>query len=454
VEKEMKPISKVRHQNLVLFLGVATRRADFSVMAVISEFMSEGSLYSLIHNSDQSLAWHQRIGFGIMIAEAMHYLHLSNIVHGRLSSKNVLLNEELIAKVADYGLARLHSLDKGEALHDPTWTAPEVLRNSKSISTRSDVYSFGMILYELLTRDVPFKNTDNSVVKATQQVLADTRPNIPAGCPPAMVALINSCWHKSPSARPEFDHIVEVLKKLQGASVDATVFESKTRKSRPKTQKENKKRTEVKRVDLKEHAALMIQPHEIVLEDLSIGKGSYGEVFRGTMKGTLTVAAKLVANTPEAQACFFKELKLHSSLRHENIVLFLNACMNEEHLMMIMEYCNKGDLYSLLQNKEESLSWDKIMSVLQGVASGLAYLHQTSPPILHRDLKSSNILLNVDPNGGWTAKIADFGLTEFKNAMTPDASLLGPLNNLNPRWLAPEVKHTCLRANSPSLSVR
>lgn len=116
------------------------------------------------------------------------------------------------------------------------------------------------------------------------------------------------------------------------------------------------------------------------------------------------------------------------SLRHPNIVTFLGACSKFPNLAIVLEYCENKSLWSLLQNKSINLSWDDRLKLALEISRGMNYLHCFPIPIIHRDLKSLNILID----DAYRAKIADFGWTRLKGDEMTDR--IGTF-----QWMAPEV---------------
>lgn len=115
-------------------------------------------------------------------------------------------------------------------------------------------------------------------------------------------------------------------------------------------------------------------------------------------------------------------------LRHPNIVLFLGACIKPPNLGLVLEFCNKGSLWSVLQNHEISLTWEDRKKIALDTAKGVYYLHSFNPPILHRDLKSLNLLLD----DSFRTKLIDFGWTRKL-----DIIMTGKIGTY--QWMAPEV---------------
>ncbi|KNC47314.1 uncharacterized protein AMSG_11783 [Thecamonas trahens ATCC 50062] len=165
--------------------------------------------------------------------------------------------------------------------------------------------------------------------------------------------------------------------------------------------------------------------------DKAIGTGSYGEVWRGLWRGT-DVAIKRIHNrdfSAETLEEFRREAKMMCDLRHPNVVLFMGACTQLPNLVMVTEYLERGNLFSILHDAEVELPYGLRVRMLLGAASGINFLHSATPPILHNDLKSLNLLVTTD----WNVKVADFGLTCIKDDLADDADIGTAF------WTAPEV---------------
>uniref|UniRef100_A0ACD5WAJ5 Uncharacterized protein n=1 Tax=Avena sativa TaxID=4498 RepID=A0ACD5WAJ5_AVESA len=154
----------------------------------------------------------------IDIARGMNYLHNSipTIVHRDLKSSNLLVDKNWNVKVADFGLSRLKietflttKIGKGT----PQWMAPEVLRSEPS-NEKSDVYSYGVVLWELATHKIPW-DTLNPVQVIGAVGFMDHRLEIPGNTDPQWASIIESCWHSDPQSRPSFQELLERLQDLQ-----------------------------------------------------------------------------------------------------------------------------------------------------------------------------------------------------------------------------------------------
>lgn len=140
------------------------------------------------------------------------------------------------------------------------------------------------------------------------------------------------------------------------------------------------------------------------------GKGGFGTVYLGLFRGTLVAVKQLYQNNTEAKeyTSIEDEAVTLVNLRHPNVVLFMGFVHEPSKLWIVTEYCSRGSLRDLLDNKELRLTQSRILKFALGAARGLAYLHGQDPPVLHLDLKTSNILIS----SGWETKLADFGLSK------------------------------------------
>ncbi|EFA81968.1 protein tyrosine kinase [Heterostelium album PN500] len=161
-----------------------------------------------------------------------------------------------------------------------------------------------------------------------------------------------------------------------------------------------------------------------------IGKGNFGEVFKGHWRGAVVAIKKLPAHniTDHVLKEFHREIELMRNLRHPNVIQFLGSCTIPPNICICTEYMPRGSLYSILHDPKISLSWALIRNMCLDAVRGIIYLHNSNPVILHRDLKSHNLL--VDDN--WKVKVADFGLSTIEQTATMTACG-------TPCWTAPEV---------------
>ncbi|XP_010544138.1 PREDICTED: probable receptor-like protein kinase At5g18500 [Tarenaya hassleriana] len=148
-----------------------------------------------------------------------------------------------------------------------------------------------------------------------------------------------------------------------------------------------------------------------------LGEGGYGIVYRGNLiNGTPVAVKKILNNLGQAEKEFRVEVDAIGHVRHKNLVRLLGYCIEGTHRMLVYEYVNNGNLEQWLHGgmrQNGYLTWEARMKVLIGTAKGLAYLHEAiEPKVVHRDIKSSNILIDDEFN----AKVSDFGLAKLLGA--------------------------------------
>ncbi|KAE8662076.1 Serine/threonine-protein kinase CTR1 [Hibiscus syriacus] len=214
-KSEVLIMKKLRHPNVVLFMGAVTRPPNLSI---VTEFLHRGSLYRLIHRPNNQLDQRRRLRMALDAARGMNYLHNCTpvIVHRDLKSPNLLVDKNWVVKVCDFGLSRMkHStyLSSMSTAGTAEWMAPEVLRNEPA-DEKCDVYSFGVILWELSTMQQPWKGMNPMQVVGAVG-FQHRRLDIPDNLDSAVAEIIRKCWHTDPKLRPTFAEIMAALKPLQ-----------------------------------------------------------------------------------------------------------------------------------------------------------------------------------------------------------------------------------------------
>ncbi|XP_050383720.1 serine/threonine-protein kinase STY17-like [Argentina anserina] len=209
--QEVYILRKIRHKNVVQFIGACTQPPN---ICIVTEFMSRGSVYDFLHKQKGVFKLPSLLKVAIDVSKGMNYLHQNNIVHRDLKTANLLMDEHEVVKVADFGVARVQAQSGVMTAETGTyrWMAPEVIEH-KPYDHKADVFSFGIVLWELLTGQLPysFLTPLQAAVGVVQKAL---RPTIPKNTNPKFAELLERCWQQDPIQRPDFSEIVEILQHL------------------------------------------------------------------------------------------------------------------------------------------------------------------------------------------------------------------------------------------------
>ncbi|KAL2326093.1 hypothetical protein Fmac_025151 [Flemingia macrophylla] len=221
--READILSKLHHPNVVAFYGVV-QHGPGGTMATVAEYMVDGSLRHVLLRKDRYLDRRKRLIIAMDAAFGMEYLHSKNIVHFDLKCDNLLVNLKdplrPICKVGDFGLSKIkrNTLVTGGVRGTLPWMAPELLNGSSNkVSEKVDVFSFGIVLWEILTGEEPYANMHYGAIIGG--IVNNTlRPTIPSNCDPEWRTLMEQCWAPNPAARPSFTEIASRLRIMSAAA--------------------------------------------------------------------------------------------------------------------------------------------------------------------------------------------------------------------------------------------
>ncbi|KMZ59800.1 putative Protein kinase [Zostera marina] len=209
---EIKIMRKIKHKNTIKFIGACSEPPN---LCIVTEFMNGGSVYDYLHKHKGSYKLHDLLRAANDIAEGMNYLHKNDIIHRDLKAANLLRGDDGVVKIADFGVSRVrdHSGIMTAETGTYRWMAPEVIAH-KFYDQKADVFSFGVVLWELLTKEIPYERYTplQAAVGVVQQCL---RPRIPKDCPPKFASLLEDCWQQDPNDRLNFTEIIERLEELK-----------------------------------------------------------------------------------------------------------------------------------------------------------------------------------------------------------------------------------------------
>jgi serine/threonine protein kinase len=206
--REVSILARCTNPFVVQFVGF-TKSHPY---CIITDYITNGSLFDCLEHRGPTLSPLRKTLVAYGVAQGMTSLHKQTIVHRDLKAMNVLLDDRFLPKICDFGISRFlgeHSANCTLQLGTPQWMAPEMF-NSKRYGLKVDVYAFGILLWVMLTEELPFPEMDGVQI-ALAVVNDQRRPPIPPRAPPGLERMIRQCWAQDAHERPTFENIVAVM---------------------------------------------------------------------------------------------------------------------------------------------------------------------------------------------------------------------------------------------------
>ncbi|KAK1260111.1 Serine/threonine-protein kinase EDR1 [Acorus gramineus] len=219
--KEFELWQRLRHPNIVQFLGVL-KRSDRVIF--LTEYLRNGSLYDILKKNKRGLDPLTAVTYALDIARGMNYLHQHKphaIIHRDLTPRNVLQDESGHLKVTDFGLSKIAQENDSTGSYKMTggtgsyrYMAPEVYRR-ESYGKSVDVFSFALLVHEMV-QGQPSNGRQSAEAVADRRAYEGSRPSLSSAFyPEAIKTLLRECWHKDPQSRPSFEEIITQLEVIQ-----------------------------------------------------------------------------------------------------------------------------------------------------------------------------------------------------------------------------------------------
>ncbi|KAM7488643.1 hypothetical protein LguiB_026127 [Lonicera macranthoides] len=555
---EIEMLTCFRHCNIMSLIGYCN---SFNEMIIVYEYMVNGTLadhcYKFGRNVNNCFeSWVQRLNICIGSARALNYLHTGTsvheiVIHRDVKSSNILLDENWIAKISDFGLSKIAPkgahvstgirekfgfVDQDDINTEIKGTFgyldPDYFVTHR-ITNKTDVYSFGVVLFEVLCGrpavDLTLQEEERGLAAwavhciskgmIDQLIDPNLKGQILPNCLSAFVQIANQCVHLAPKKRPTMAEVVvqlQLVLALQERGDSSTLEEEVFTSGRTKDRKElaySRIPREVKNADNAEHhdkkvdgfinmrdtnnMQAFVKPTKRIKviqkaraffsvrarslsgifqqvrlseqtvttnlkrfkfaelkmatrnfsPDLQLRKGYFQTVFIGWLNektytpskigvGMAVAVKKFNVNNPLNFEAWKSEVQLFGKFNHPNLVKLLGYCWEDKEIFVVYEYIQKGSLDKhLFKEGGNPFSWDTRLKISIGAARGLCFLHKTESGVIHRKVKTSNILLDGDFN----AKLSDFGLAklgslEEHTGLT--ASIAGAYGFLAPEYIA------------------
>ncbi|KAF0698134.1 Aste57867_11230 [Aphanomyces stellatus] len=432
---EIKLHASLDSPNIVGFIGAAWT-APRNICMVI-EYMDQGDLRNFLQQtSPASFSWPQKLQCAVEIADALVYLHnrYPPLIHRDIKSRSVFLNSKMQYKLSEFSV--VHNTDETETMTAGVgtfrWMAPEVLQGGY-YDAAVDVFSFGVLLSELDTHRLPYEDVRNAQgnplpdTKIMLQVLSgDLQPTFSSTCPRRLQDLAKQCLSMDSQSRPTAMQVAYALRQMLAEQPVVTP---------PQKPTQVVPTPGIDQIDLMDLSMHRISTADVVIMQ-RLGQGSMADILLADFHGKRVAVKRLL---PQRQTktsdinCFVSEIRLVARFSCPSIVAFVGVTWTKpSDLALVTEYMDQGDLRNFLQQPSSAtaLSWPQKLQSAVDIAVALVYLHTLDPPVIHRDIKSRNVLLNSKMQ----CKVCDFGIaSEFDVTETMTAGI-GTY-----RWMAPEV---------------
>ncbi|CAJ1957895.1 unnamed protein product [Cylindrotheca closterium] len=225
-KEEMRLLSRLRHPCITTVMGAVMNGIE---PMMVMEYMENGSLYDLLRNESFFMGGEIILQVVRDIAQGLRFLHSSKpaILHGDLKAKNILIDSRFRAKVCDFGLATKGRNDLSGTLY---WLAPEYLRRRSEYNETCDIYSVGMILYEIYSRKTPYEGEPlRKVLRKVCDPRINYRPAVPGTCPKRMSEVMTRCWSSDASYRHQAKDLDMIFGEMSSREADPLLEEANTR---------------------------------------------------------------------------------------------------------------------------------------------------------------------------------------------------------------------------------
>ncbi|KAL6070635.1 Testis associated actin remodelling kinase 2 [Balamuthia mandrillaris] len=209
LDREINVLKAIRHPNVVQFIGISDDSSN-NLIHIVTEYMKNGDLRKKLKDPEVKLSWKQKTQIAYELATALAYLHSKNIIHRDLKSKNILVDKDLKVKLCDFGFARTAEYARRPMTLCGTedWMAPEIIMG-EAYSLKADVFSYGIVLIEIITRKKISKELQRGPEEAFSLNEEKFLSLCPPDCPSDLSQAVLECCMPDPDKRPTFEALVE-----------------------------------------------------------------------------------------------------------------------------------------------------------------------------------------------------------------------------------------------------
>jgi len=448
--REARAVASLRHHNVVQIYYAGQEGALYYFVMEFIDGMGLNALVKEYTKDAELMPVHDVVSVGRSIASALDYAHAAGVIHRDVKPSNIMIARDGRVILTDFGLAvRREDQTRGEVFGTPHYISPEQARSSKEACPQSDLYSLGVILYELLTGMVPFDDPSSTVLavqhltqspppprqynpdlnQATEAVLLKILEKSPKDRYASGDALMNAL--EAALEQEESDGVPELPPPPPDADVVIRHHSSKSVKEIVGSQSDKPQTPRRPLGAVDELVGTQLDEYALIKR---LGTGGMACVYLGrdtrlNRKVAIKVISPEFAGAEDYLARFEREAQAIASLEHPNIVRLYRYGDDAGRLYMAMQYVEGATLRDVMSSYSatgERVEDEHILRFVKQICSALDYAHQQG--IIHRDIKPENILVTRDDN---------FLLTDFGLALMQSTGTKGGIFG-TPHYISPE----------------
>jgi len=405
--KEVGVLRQLSHRHVIAYYDAFIQSG---CLYIVMEFADGGDLSSAIRShkdEEKPFTEDEAMKIFTQCLLALKFIHAKHILHRDIKSQNIFMMQAGDAKIGDFGIAKVRdstTAEKGTVIGTPSYLAPEIC-SDEPYNSKADIWSMGVVLYELLALMQPFVATN--VAALVMKIMAAEFPPLPSSIRTEVSEVVKRCLQKNPEERANADDL------LQMAPVSSVV-------------------------------ALFTDMNFTGMDQFEtihkLGRGAFGTAVLVKQKMGGSSAPLRVVKTIELDVCEDEAAKksaksevfLLRKLSHPHIIAYYDAFEELEQLHIVLEYADGGDLFTAVKKKKEEESFfsdDEAIILFRQCLLALHYIH--GKKILHRDIKTHNIFLMKSGD----AKLGDFGVSKImEGTVAAGGTFIGTTD-----YVAPEV---------------
>lgn len=402
--KEVGVLQRLTHRHIIAYFDTFMRS---STLYIVMEYADGGDLASLIRqkkDDEETFSEDEAMTIFAQCLSALQFIHSKRILHRDIKSQNIFMMAAGEAKIGDFGISKVietTTAAQGTVVGTPSYFAPEICED-KPYGPKIDVWSMGVVLYEMLALVQPF--TASNVAALIMKIVNAEPAPLPDSCRAEVRDVVRRALSKNPEERATAEELMQ-LQPVKSAVAPSMEMNNTT-----------------------------LSMADFVKEK-DLGRGAYGIAVlvkhRETSVLRVVKTVDLGGMSALARKSAEDEVSLLHRLFHPHIIAYFDTFIEADKLHIVLEYADGGDLYTEVQRRQkddEYFSEDEAMTLFRQCLSALAYIHKKK--ILHRDIKTQNIFLMKSGD----AKLGDFGISKVMDETMVAGTVVG-----TPAYLAPEI---------------